>query len=166
MKQNLSIKYFGAVVISLAMITAASSVIGQAQNHETSKYDAAPVLLAERVTPSAPAMDPGDVLFEYHLENETGDNQMLGVEFDGTYFWATEAVAARIQINYINLIPQETCLRPMTNQDTPQDGAGEIWFSMERISMHLSIALSTKSILQPVTTLEQVYLDQKTQIEP
>lgn len=89
MKKNLSIKYFGAVVISLAMITAASSVIGQAQNHEISKFDAAPILFAERVTPSAPAMDPGDILFEYHLENETGDNQMLGVEFDGTYFWST-----------------------------------------------------------------------------
>jgi hypothetical protein len=89
MKMNLSIKYFGAVVISLAMITAATSVMGQAQNLKQSKCDAAPMLLADRVTPSAPLMDPGDVLFEHDAETPTGDNQCLGVEFDGTYFWVT-----------------------------------------------------------------------------
>ncbi|MGB7055651.1 MAG: FlgD immunoglobulin-like domain containing protein [bacterium] len=31
----------------------------------------------------------GDVIFEMDVETPTGDNQLLGVEFDGTYFYVT-----------------------------------------------------------------------------
>lgn len=31
----------------------------------------------------------GDVIFEVDVETATGDNQLLGVEFDGTYFYVT-----------------------------------------------------------------------------
>jgi len=33
--------------------------------------------------------DPGDILFNYNVERPSGDNQCLGVEFDGTYFYIT-----------------------------------------------------------------------------
>jgi len=34
-------------------------------------------------------MDPGDICFVYDVETPTDDNQCLGVEFDGTYFYIT-----------------------------------------------------------------------------
>jgi hypothetical protein len=36
-----------------------------------------------------PCLDPGDILFTYDVETPTDDNQCLGVEFDGTYFYVT-----------------------------------------------------------------------------
>jgi hypothetical protein len=89
MKSNQSIKYFGAVVFSLAMITAATSVIGQDQNLETLRSDAVPILNTNNVQPIQPLMDPGDIIFSFSPETPTGDNGCLGVEFDGTNFWVT-----------------------------------------------------------------------------
>jgi hypothetical protein len=37
------------------------------------------------------SFNPGDVLFEYDVQTACGDNQLLGVEFDGQYFWITGA---------------------------------------------------------------------------
>ncbi len=36
-----------------------------------------------------PCTDPGDFCFVYEIETQTDDNQSVGVEFDGTYFYVT-----------------------------------------------------------------------------
>lgn len=35
--------------------------------------------------------DPGDIIFNLDIEAITGDNQLLGIEFDGTNLWVTGA---------------------------------------------------------------------------
>jgi hypothetical protein len=42
-----------------------------------------------RNTESVTDTSLGDVIFELDVETPTGDNQLLGVEFDGTYFYVT-----------------------------------------------------------------------------
>ena len=36
-----------------------------------------------------PCLDPGDICFVYDIQTPTDNNQCVGVEFDGTYFYIT-----------------------------------------------------------------------------
>lgn len=72
-----------SIFVCMLLFATASSAVGTMNNE---KSDAVNDVSSN---PRPGNFDPGDVLFEYHVQNETGDNQMLGVEFDGTNFWAT-----------------------------------------------------------------------------
>ena len=51
--------------------------------------DAAISDIAPNALPWNGAKDTGDILWWYDVENPSGDNQCLGVEFDGTYYYVT-----------------------------------------------------------------------------
>jgi len=85
MKRKKNIVFFGAIVLSIAMITASAGVIAATENMgNVIIADASPMQPLMQ-----PLMDPGDILFNFDVQTPTGDNQCLGVEFDGEYFWVT-----------------------------------------------------------------------------
>lgn len=78
------ILYFGAVLISIAMITCASNITATSEE-KTNLNDETAIINPIK----NPSMGPGDILFEYDVQTPTGDSGCLGVEFDGTNFWVT-----------------------------------------------------------------------------
>jgi hypothetical protein len=125
MKQNKAIKYFGAVLVCLAMITAASSAIAQVKEQDHSRFDAAPNIITRSAnTNPTPLLDPGDVLFEIDVETPTGDNQCLGVEFDGTYFWVT---GGGIGVDPNKLYKFDTAGTLIATYDQPGHSTGWGW---------------------------------------
>jgi len=78
------IYYFGAVLISIAMITCASSIIATSEEKTILNDETAIINPIKN-----PSLGPGDILFEYDVQTPTGDTGCLGVEFDGQNFWVT-----------------------------------------------------------------------------
>jgi len=72
-----------SILVCMLLFAAAALVAGTVniEKNEVGPYTSS--------DPGPGTLDPGDILFEYHVENETGDYQCLGVEFDGTNFWVT-----------------------------------------------------------------------------
>ena len=90
MERKKNIVFFGAIVLSIAMITASAGVLAATENRGNAIItDASPMQPLMQ-----PLMDPGDILFDFDVQTPTGDNQCLGVEFDGEYFWVTGGGAA------------------------------------------------------------------------
>jgi len=90
MKRKENIVFFGAIVLSIAMITASAGVLAATENRvNVIITDASPTQPLVQ-----PLMDPGDILFDFDVQTPTGDNQCLGVEFDGEFFWVTGGGAA------------------------------------------------------------------------
>ncbi len=86
MKAKKSILYFGAALVSIAIVIANSNVIATISEEKT----VVNTEFASRYIPSIKTLfDPGDILFTYDVETPTGDTGCLGVEFDGTYLWVT-----------------------------------------------------------------------------
>jgi len=100
------IKVFVAIAIALAFI-----LPGAAISDEKLETDTCP----DPMLPH-PILDPGDILFNYNVSGPSGDDQCLGVEFDGTYFYITGGGAGGVnklhffQANgtYITSIDQDT----------------------------------------------------------
>ncbi|GAG58011.1 unnamed protein product, partial [marine sediment metagenome] len=67
-----------AIFVAMAFVMPGATVFASDKNLET---DICPDLILDGAT-----FDPGDILFNYNVET-SGDNQCLGVEFDGTYFY-------------------------------------------------------------------------------
>ena len=59
-------------------------MMGTMDDHASAIGDRVP-----KVAPWSSAKDPGDILWWYDIENLTGDNQCMGVEFDGAYYYVT-----------------------------------------------------------------------------
>jgi len=85
MKRKKNIVFFGAIVLSIAMITASAGVLAATENNGNAIItDASPMQPLMQ-----PLMDPGDILFDFDVQTPVGDNQCLGVEYDGEFFWVT-----------------------------------------------------------------------------
>jgi hypothetical protein len=72
-------------LITLFMLLPVTSVLSTSDHISVErKNDACP-----NPMPGGPLPDPGEILFEYDVQSSSDDNQCLGVEFDGTYFYVT-----------------------------------------------------------------------------
>ena len=72
-----------SIFVCMLLFATASSVAG------TVNIEKSDVVNDVGSTPPRTLSDPGDLLFTYDVQTPTGDNQCLGVEFDGTNFWVT-----------------------------------------------------------------------------
>jgi len=76
-----------SIFVCMLLFATASSVAGT-MNIE--KSDVANDVSSNTQT-SGTLSAPGDILFNYDIQTATGDDQCVGIEFDGTYFWVTGA---------------------------------------------------------------------------
>ena len=87
-KKN-KLKVIVAIAVAMAFVMHGSVAFASEEksvDENKLESDACPDLTLDGIT-----FDPGDILFNYNVETPSGDNQCLGVEFDGTYFYITGA---------------------------------------------------------------------------